>query len=67
LSGGFWEADHAALRCPWDCGDGNGVVSTADLLATLSQWGQAGTCDVDGGGVSTSDLLELLANWGPCS
>jgi hypothetical protein len=54
--------------CPWDCQavpDGN--VSVIDLLAMLSQWGQAGTsCDFDGGVVSVTDLLIMLANWGPC-
>ena len=54
------------LGCPWDCGDDDGAVGTADLLALLGQWGAPGTCDADGGGVGTTDLLELLANWGPC-
>lgn len=54
--------------CPWDCGDGNGVVGTADLLSLLSQWGRVGaSCDFDGTGVATADLLELLTNWGPCA
>ena len=53
--------------CPWDCGDGNGTVEVADLLALLAQWGGPGPCDFDGSGVTdTSDLLALLANWGPC-
>jgi hypothetical protein len=52
--------------CPWDCGDGNGAVGTADLLALLSGWGEPGACDFDGGGVATADLLKLLSNWGPC-
>jgi hypothetical protein len=52
--------------CPWDCGDGNGIVKTTDLLALLGQWGMTGSCDVDGGGVHTSDLVAMLANWGPC-
>jgi hypothetical protein len=53
--------------CPEDCGDGNGTVATADLLALLGQWGEAGNCDLDGSGtVSTSDLLQLLGAWGPC-
>lgn len=52
--------------CPWDCSDGDGAVTTVDLLDLLSQWGQVGACDVDGGGVTTTDLLDVLANWGPC-
>ncbi|MCH8823346.1 MAG: hypothetical protein IH984_07545 [Planctomycetes bacterium] len=56
--------------------DGDGAVSTADLLILLASWGpcpdagQTGKfCDADydfDGSVLTSDLLELLANWGPC-
>ncbi len=53
--------------CPWDCEVfSDGVVSTADLLALLSQWGSPGSCDFDGGNVSTTDLLALLLNWGRC-
>lgn len=50
--------------------DGDGVVSTADLLILLAQWGSCGDCndctaDLNGDcTVSTSDLLLLLANWG---
>lgn len=52
--------------CPADL-DGDGNVSTGDLLELLSQWGTDGSADIDGDGVvSTSDLLILLANWGPC-
>ena len=54
--------------CPWDL-DGNGSVSTSDLLDLLAQWGSdpGGPPDFNGDGtVSTTDLLELLANWGPC-
>jgi predicted outer membrane repeat protein len=49
--------------------DGNGVVSTADLLDLLLAWGQATEdcqltdLDLDGA-VGTSDLLILLGNWG---
>jgi uncharacterized membrane protein len=53
--------------CPWDCGDGDGMVGIVDFLALLAEWGQVGTsCDVDGGGVGITDFLELLATWGPC-
>jgi hypothetical protein len=52
--------------------DGDGLVSTSDLLLLLSMWGQCpdppAECpaDLDGDGfVSTADLLTLLANWGP--
>jgi plastocyanin len=56
------------IPCPWDCAEPNdGVVGTADLLALLSQWGEAGTtCDPDGDGVGTADLLALLSEWGAC-
>jgi len=56
--------------------DGDGQVSTADLLALLASWGpcpdagQTGKfCDADydfNGAVGTTDLLALLANWGTC-
>ena len=50
--------------------DGDGVVSTSDLLILFSNWGLCpvkGDCpaDLDGDGiVSTSDLLILFANRG---
>ena len=55
-------------QCPWDL-DGNGSVSTSDLLLLLASWGPApgNPADFDGDGfVSTTDLLALLANWGDC-
>ena len=56
-----------APPCPWDCGDGDGVVGIADFLAVLAQWGTAGPCDFDGDGdVGIDDFLALLANWGSC-
>ena len=62
-----WIAElQGAPPCPWDCGDGDGIVGIVDLLKLLSQWGGPGSCDVDGGDVHITDLLELLANWGPC-
>ena len=54
--------------CPWDL-DGDGLVSTTDLLIVLSRWGLANgnPADFDNDGfVGTTDLLKLLANWGPC-
>ncbi len=50
--------------------DGDGVVSTSDLLILFSNWGLCpvkGECpaDLNGDGlVGTSDLLILFANWG---
>jgi V8-like Glu-specific endopeptidase len=52
--------------CAGDCGEVDGNIGIADLLALLGQWGGAGTCDADGGGVGITDLLALLARWGPC-
>ncbi|MHC4427753.1 MAG: hypothetical protein ACYS0D_04015, partial [Planctomycetota bacterium] len=54
--------------CPADL-DGDGTVSTSDLLELLGQWGghPAGPPDLDGDGtVGTGDLLILLGAWGPC-
>ena len=56
-----------ASSCPWDCGDGDGIVGIVDFLALLAEWKQVGTpCDFDGGGVGIVDFLELLTNWGAC-
>ena len=53
--------------CPWDCGDGDGVVGIVDFLIVLAQWGEVGSsCDFSGDSVGIDDFLELLANWGPC-
>ncbi|MHC4429913.1 MAG: hypothetical protein ACYS0D_15135, partial [Planctomycetota bacterium] len=49
--------------------DGNGQVSTTDLLTLLVAWGPCPGCpeDLDGDDeVGTGDLLELLAQWGAC-
>ncbi|MHC4493980.1 MAG: hypothetical protein ACYTDU_20480, partial [Planctomycetota bacterium] len=51
--------------------NGDGLVSTSDLLTLLSAWGECmpGSCptDLNGDGqTSTADLLELLSAWGPC-
>jgi len=59
----------AAVVCPWDCGDGDGVVGIVDFLALLGQWGSIGaSCDTGLGapGVGIEEFLDLLANWGPC-
>jgi hypothetical protein len=53
--------------CPWDCGDGDGVVGIVDFLALLAEWNLVDTpCDFDGAGVGIVDFLKLLAAWGPC-
>jgi hypothetical protein len=53
--------------CPWDCGDNDGEIGIVDFLAVLAQWGNPGSCDVDGNNVvEINDFLALLANWGPC-
>lgn len=50
--------------------NGDGVVSTADLLLLLAAWGACDDCKVcpedldDTCSIGTSDLLILLANWG---
>jgi hypothetical protein len=54
------------VDCPWDCGNGDGVVDVVDFLALLAQWGEPGSCDFDGDGVGVTDFLEMLAGWGPC-
>jgi len=48
--------------------NGDGTVDTADLLALLAAWGDAGgPADLnDDGLVDTADLLLLLAAWGEC-
>ena len=67
LAGGFWGAGVAVVSCPWDCGDGDGLVGIVDFLELLAQWDIVGTsCDFDGGGVGIVDFLKLLAQWGPC-
>ncbi len=56
-----------AAPCPWDCGDGDGMVGVVDFLALLGQWGTpAAPCDFDGGGVGVVDFLDLLGHWGVC-
>jgi hypothetical protein len=53
-------------ECPADV-NGDHEVNTADLLALLGNWGNAGDGDIDAdGAVDTADLLLLLAAWGPC-
>ncbi len=55
--------------CPWDCGDGDGIVGIVDFLALLGQWGAVGTsCDLGLGlpGVGIEEFLDLLGHWGDC-
>ncbi len=62
-------AYESAPRCAADCGDGDGSVGVADLLALLGQWNQrGGSCDLGLGapGTSIEELLSLLAAWGEC-
>ncbi len=64
----LFDAVNVGCPCPWDL-DGDGSVSTVDLLDLLAAWGTdpGGPPDFDGdNNVSTPDLLILLANWGPC-
>ena len=54
-------------ECPWDCGDGDGIVGVVDFLTLLNQWGMSGTsCDFNGAGVGVVEFLDLLNAWGPC-
>ena len=49
--------------------NGDGMVSTDDILAVLSQWGPCSGCtaDIDGDGdVGVNDILAILAAFGPC-
>lgn len=58
--------------CPADCADGDGEVTTVDLLELLAEFGTAPAHDCDvapsggNGAVDVVDLLELLAEWGSC-
>jgi hypothetical protein len=59
-----------APRCPGDCGPagGDGVVSTADVLAFIAGWDSPGACDFDASGtVDEADILTILGSWGPCA
>ena len=62
------DCEGCANDCPADL-DGDGIVSTVDLLILFSAWGPnpGNPADLDGSGeVGTADLLILFANWGPC-
>jgi len=55
-------------NCPEDI-NGDGNVSTTDLLAIIAAWGPCSGCgaDINGDGtVSTTDLLAIIAAWGAC-
>ena len=55
------------FSCPSDT-NGDGVVSTADVLYLLGFWTFTDcTADIDRDGtVNTADLLQLLGEWGQC-
>ena len=60
--------EECANDCPADL-DGDGTVSTVDLLILFSAWGPnpGNPADLDGSGVvNTVDLLILFSNWGVC-
>ncbi len=51
--------------CPGDV-NGDGIVSSTDLLALLGSWQMPGLGDFNGDGTTnTLDMMILLANWGP--
>ena len=55
------------LTCPWDCGNGDGIIGIDEFLQVLGTWGQVGVpCDVNGDGVGIDDFLAVLGLWGPC-
>lgn len=63
---GTLDADEEEAVCPEDV-NGDGVISVADILAVLAEFGCTTGCeaDVDGdGNVIVSDLLSLLAAFG---
>ncbi|MCP3902057.1 MAG: hypothetical protein GY715_00350 [Planctomycetes bacterium] len=53
--------------CPEDV-NGDGVVSFADVLEAIAEWGCVGCpADVnDDGVVNFGDILAILSAWGPC-
>ena len=60
--------DSIKAACPFDV-NGDSVVSFADLLAVLADWGceSCPATDVDGdGSVGFSDVLGVVASWGDC-
>lgn len=71
VEAGIDNVEISVVICGSPCeGDatGDGVVDVEDLLAVLSDWGQAeGLGDINGDGiVDVSDLLLVIANWGDC-
>jgi hypothetical protein len=70
--GAFTNRYTATVSCVPACVadiDGDGAVSTTDLLALIAAWGDGpgSPADVDGNGiVDTADMLFLLTAWGPC-
>ncbi len=55
-----------AAPCPWDCGNGDGMVDVIDFLALLASWGSPGPCDFSGDVVDVLDFLDQLSHWGAC-
>lgn len=58
-----------AETCPLDCPDItlDGNVGVEDLMAVLTDWGEATSSDVDASGVvDMIDLLAVIEAWGPC-
>ena len=72
INGGYTDGGGNAIadECPSDCPDinGDGVVSVADLLLVIDQWGLADSpADLNFDGiVDVFDLLTVVGNWGPC-
>ena len=64
ISGGL----AVAPPCPADCADPlDGMVNILDFIAMVDQWGDAGSCDVDGSGlVNILDYIQMVDLWGPC-
>ncbi len=59
-----------AETCPLDCPDItlDGSVGVEDLMAVLTDWGEATSSDVDASGVvDMIDLLAVIEAWGTCS
>jgi len=57
----------APAMCDGDINE-DSVVSVADLLIVIDQWGQSDSpADITNDGVvDVSDLLMVVGNWGPC-
>ena len=63
---GTLDPDEEEVICPEDV-NGDGLISVADILAVLAEFGCTSNCDsdIDGdGNVIVSDVLALLASFG---